>query len=132
MNKNSRIFRKYLFEMFYETKTGNFIIVLHYKFTGGSPTRPEEGVDTLYNMCYVYRRKPHQFWRQDNTLCNICLQEKAPQVLKTGEYTPEDLCFSLQETIFSMLIEITGKSMCTNLPCTTWMLTLSVGSCVIQ
>lgn len=39
------------------------------------------------------------------------IEEKAPQVLKTGEYTPEDLCFSLQETVFSMLIEITERAM---------------------
>lgn len=37
------------------------------------------------------------------------LQEKAPKLLERGEYTPEDLCFSLQETVFAMLIEITGK-----------------------
>lgn len=28
-----------------------------------------------------------------------------------GEYTPEDLCFSLQETVFSMLVEITERAM---------------------
>lgn len=39
------------------------------------------------------------------------IEEKAPQVLKTREYTPEDLCFSLQETVFSMLIEITERAM---------------------
>lgn len=39
------------------------------------------------------------------------IEEKAPQVLKTGEYTPEDLCFSLQETVFAMLIEITERAM---------------------
>ncbi len=38
----------------------------------------------------------------------IVLQEKANQALESGEFTPEDLCFSLQETIFAMLVEITG------------------------
>lgn len=38
----------------------------------------------------------------------MSFQEKAPQLLEKGEYTQEDLCFSLQETVFAMLIEITG------------------------
>lgn len=37
------------------------------------------------------------------------IEEKAPSLLSSGEFTPEDLCFSLQETLFSMLVEITGK-----------------------
>lgn len=28
-----------------------------------------------------------------------------------GQYTPEDLCYSLQETVFAMLIEITERAM---------------------
>lgn len=43
------------------------------------------------------------------------IEEKAPSLLSSGEFTPEDLCFSLQETLFSMLIEITGKHECNNL-----------------
>lgn len=37
------------------------------------------------------------------------IEEKAPSLLSSGEYTPEDLCFSLQETLFAMLIETTGE-----------------------
>jgi len=37
------------------------------------------------------------------------IEEKAQTLLSSGEYTPEDLCFSLQETLFAMLIETTGK-----------------------
>lgn len=36
------------------------------------------------------------------------IEEKADRLLASGKYTPEDLCFSLQETIFAMLVEITG------------------------
>lgn len=36
-------------------------------------------------------------------------EERIDSWLKKNEYTPEDLCFSLQETVFAMLIEITGK-----------------------
>lgn len=36
------------------------------------------------------------------------IEEKAEKYLKSGEYTEADLCFSLQETIFAMLVETTG------------------------
>lgn len=39
------------------------------------------------------------------------LEDKAPKWIETGEYTKEDLCFSLQETVFSMLIETTERAM---------------------
>lgn len=39
------------------------------------------------------------------------LEEKAPKWLENGEYSKEDLCFSLQETVFSMLIETTERAM---------------------
>lgn len=35
----------------------------------------------------------------------------ADKLIQNGECTPEDLCFSLQETIFSMLIEISERAM---------------------
>merc|ERR1719394_1989748 len=39
------------------------------------------------------------------------IEERAPRLLESGEYSPEDLCFSLQETVFAMLIEITERAM---------------------
>eukprot|EP00918_Siedleckia_nematoides_P052380 GHVU01114473.1.p1 GENE.GHVU01114473.1~~GHVU01114473.1.p1 ORF type:complete len:336 (+),score=26.63 GHVU01114473.1:32-1039(+) len=39
------------------------------------------------------------------------IEEKAESLLSSGEYTPEDLCFSLQETVFAMLVEITERVM---------------------
>ncbi|XP_013413934.1 probable tRNA N6-adenosine threonylcarbamoyltransferase [Lingula anatina] len=39
------------------------------------------------------------------------IEERVPQILKKGEYSPEDLCFSLQETVFAMLVEITERAM---------------------
>ena len=39
------------------------------------------------------------------------LEERSNNLLKSGEYTKEDLCFSLQETVFSMLVEITERAM---------------------
>jgi N6-L-threonylcarbamoyladenine synthase len=35
------------------------------------------------------------------------IEEKAETLKK--EYSPEDLCFSLQETVFAMLVETTGE-----------------------
>ncbi|KAL1128931.1 hypothetical protein AAG570_013465 [Ranatra chinensis] len=39
------------------------------------------------------------------------IEERAPELLKNNEYTPEDLCFSLQETVFAMLVETTERAM---------------------
>jgi N6-L-threonylcarbamoyladenine synthase len=39
------------------------------------------------------------------------IESRGPQLIKTGKYTPEDLCFSLQETVFAMLVEITERAM---------------------
>lgn len=39
------------------------------------------------------------------------IEEKAPGLIESGEYSPEDLCFSLQETVFAMLVEITERAM---------------------
>nr|NVI71650.1 putative tRNA N6-adenosine threonylcarbamoyltransferase [Cucujiformia] len=38
------------------------------------------------------------------------MEEKLSKLLKEG-YTPEDLCFSLQETVFAMLVETTERAM---------------------
>ena len=38
-------------------------------------------------------------------------QEEARARMKSGECTAADLCFSLQETIFAMLVEITERTM---------------------
>nr|XP_020668384.1 probable tRNA N6-adenosine threonylcarbamoyltransferase [Pogona vitticeps] len=39
------------------------------------------------------------------------IEEVAHRMLAAGECTPEDLCFSLQETVFAMLVEITERAM---------------------
>jgi len=36
------------------------------------------------------------------------IEKQSHQLLNCGEYSPEDLCFSLQETLFAMLVETTG------------------------
>merc|ERR1719430_1909968 len=39
------------------------------------------------------------------------IEKEAPVLIKKGEYTAEDPCYSLQETVFAMLIEITERAM---------------------
>jgi N6-L-threonylcarbamoyladenine synthase len=39
------------------------------------------------------------------------IENEARTAMKTGKYTVEDLCFSLQETVFAMLVEITERAM---------------------
>lgn len=39
------------------------------------------------------------------------IEKRAKEWIDKGEFTPEDLCFSLQETVFSMLVEITERAM---------------------
>lgn len=39
------------------------------------------------------------------------LEDCANKLLKSGQYTKSDLCFSLQETIFAMLVETTERAM---------------------
>lgn len=36
------------------------------------------------------------------------IEKQSHQLLKSGEYSAEDLCFSLQEVLFAMLVETTG------------------------
>ncbi|XP_064359395.1 tRNA N6-adenosine threonylcarbamoyltransferase isoform X1 [Dromaius novaehollandiae] len=38
------------------------------------------------------------------------IEAVAPQLLASGEATVEDLCFSLQETVFAMLVEVTERA----------------------
>lgn len=39
------------------------------------------------------------------------IEAEARSGLKTGKYTVQDLCYSLQETVFAMLVEVTERAM---------------------
>merc|ERR1719270_351649 len=39
------------------------------------------------------------------------MEKRALELLAGGDYTPEDLCFSFQETLFAMLVETTERAM---------------------
>lgn len=71
----------------------------------------------LLNVSYFFRGKkylplPYVVKGMDVSFSGILtfIEEKAHKYLASGEYTEADLCFSLQETIFAMLIETTGMS----------------------
>ncbi|XP_067650965.1 probable tRNA N6-adenosine threonylcarbamoyltransferase [Haliotis asinina] len=49
-------------------------------------------------------------WFRDSET-DYLLCERVSQLVKSGEYTQEDLCFSLQEAVFAMLVEITERAM---------------------
>ena len=39
------------------------------------------------------------------------IEDKADNLISSGKYTADDLCFSLQETVFAMLTETTERAM---------------------
>lgn len=39
------------------------------------------------------------------------IEQRAPKLIEQKKYTAEDLCYSLQETVFAMLVEITERAM---------------------
>lgn len=39
------------------------------------------------------------------------IESRAPTLIKQNKFTAEDLCYSLQETVFAMLVEITERAM---------------------
>lgn len=58
-----------------------------------------------------YLQAHNNYTLQTSTKVIVSLQSKAPKWLASGEYTREDLCFSLQETLFAMLVETTERAM---------------------
>lgn len=58
-----------------------------------------------------YAHLPYSVKGMDVSFSGILsyMEDKINELLK--EYTPEDLCFSLQETVFAMLVEITERAM---------------------
>ncbi|XP_063623757.1 tRNA N6-adenosine threonylcarbamoyltransferase [Cydia splendana] len=58
-----------------------------------------------------YAHLPYSVKGMDVSFSGILsyMEDKIDELLK--EYTPEDLCFSLQETVFAMLVEITERAM---------------------
>ena len=65
----------------------------------------------LWSRTYNYRTNLCTCICNCNFTKNLDFQEKTEQLLSSGECTREDLCYSLQECVFAMLVEITGKQL---------------------
>ena len=79
------------------------------------PNDPAPGynIEQMAKKGTKYLELPYTVKGMDISFAGVLsfIEKAAPKVLKSGEYTPEDLCFSLQETVFSMLVEITERAM---------------------
>lgn len=74
---------------------------------------PGYNIEQLAKQGSKFIELPHVVKGMDVSFSGLSskLDQLVPQLLKAGEYTPADICFSLQETIFSMLVETTERAM---------------------
>lgn len=74
---------------------------------------PGYNIEQLAKKGKKFLKMPYVVKGMDVSFSGILsfMEERAQGLLKSGEYTPEDLCFSLQETIFAMLVETTERAM---------------------
>jgi N6-L-threonylcarbamoyladenine synthase len=79
------------------------------------PNDPAPGynIEQMAKKGTKYLELPYTVKGMDISFSGILsfLESTTPEILAKGEYSPEDLCFSLQETLFSMLVEITERAM---------------------
>lgn len=73
---------------------------------------PGYNIEQLAKKGSKYLELPYCVKGMDVSFSGILtyMEERTDQLLKNG-YTPEDLCFSLQETIFAMLVETTERAL---------------------
>ena len=74
---------------------------------------PGYNIEQLAKEGSKYLALPYAVKGMDVSMSGILsyIEERAPKLLAEGSYTKADLCFSLQETIFAMMIEITERAM---------------------
>ena len=74
---------------------------------------PGYNIEQLAKEGSKYLPLPYAVKGMDVSLSGILsyIEERADKVLESGSYSKADLCFSLQETIFAMMIEITERAM---------------------
>lgn len=74
---------------------------------------PGYNIEQMAKKGKKYLQLPYSVKGMDVSFSGILtyIEEKAEKLLKAGEYTPEDLCFSLQETVFAMLVETTERAL---------------------
>ena len=74
---------------------------------------PGYNIEQLAKKGKKYLEIPYSVKGMDVAFSGITsyIESVAHRVLGSGEYTEADLCFSLQETIFAMLVEVTERAM---------------------
>ena len=74
---------------------------------------PGYNIEQLAKKGNKYVDLPYTVKGMDVSLSGILTfaEKEARERMKAGECTAADLCFSLQETIFAMLVEITERTM---------------------
>ncbi|XP_063827749.1 probable tRNA N6-adenosine threonylcarbamoyltransferase [Ostrinia nubilalis] len=72
---------------------------------------PGYNIEQAAKLGKKYLHLPYSVKGMDVSFSGILsyMEDKIDELLK--EYTPEDLCYSLQETVFAMLVEITERAM---------------------
>ncbi|KAL0822790.1 hypothetical protein ABMA28_004797 [Loxostege sticticalis] len=72
---------------------------------------PGYNIEQLAKQGKKYLHLPYSVKGMDVSFSGILsyMEDQIDELLK--EYTPEDLCYSLQETVFAMLVEITERAM---------------------
>ena len=74
---------------------------------------PGYNIEQLAKEGNKYLELPYSVKGMDVAFSGITsyIDSVANKVLESGEYSKADLCFSLQETIFAMLVEVTERAM---------------------
>eukprot|EP00298_Acanthocystis_sp_HF-20_P000961 c11338_g2_i1.p1 GENE.c11338_g2_i1~~c11338_g2_i1.p1 ORF type:complete len:338 (+),score=135.79 c11338_g2_i1:1-1014(+) len=74
---------------------------------------PGHNIEQLAKKGSKYIPLPYAVKGMDMSFSGILsyIEKEAKEQLAKGECTPADLCFSLQETIFAMLVEVTERAM---------------------
>lgn len=85
---------------------GNFLDVIGRSMGLGFPAGPK--IDKLAQKGKNYIELPYTIKGMDFAFSGI--QTKIEQLVRTGKYRTEDLCFSAQETVFAELTEATERA----------------------
>uniref|UniRef100_A0A914I3Z8 N(6)-L-threonylcarbamoyladenine synthase n=1 Tax=Globodera rostochiensis TaxID=31243 RepID=A0A914I3Z8_GLORO len=74
---------------------------------------PGHNIEQLAKNGTKFYALPYAVKGMDLSLSGILshIEKAAPALIQSGAYTAADLCFSLQETVFAMLVEITERAM---------------------
>jgi N6-L-threonylcarbamoyladenine synthase len=107
-NKRYRIFGETI-----DIAVGNCLDRFARELNLSNDPSPGYNIEQLARKGSKYIELPYIVKGMDVSFSGILtfIQKEARQKLASGEVTKEDLCFSLQETIFAMLVEITERAM---------------------